>query len=157
MEENSKNFIKIEGRITTELSNPASSSQHQSSLHVMKSNIMQQYNVPSQRETNSTSLQITKFQPPDLSDEGSIYRCLQGCESSLGFWLVSSTCCSWFHLEISWISYSSLGEFREASVIGEVSRRFHEHPLSKLSRTFVHPRPSHPIEGLISMHHTCLV
>ena len=85
MEENSKNFIKIEGRITTQLSDLASSSWHQSPLHLMKSKITQQYNALSQRQTISTSLQITKFQPSDLSDEGSIYKCLQGCESSLGF------------------------------------------------------------------------
>ena len=92
MEENSKKFIKIEGRITTQLSNLASSSQYQNPLHLMKSKITQQYNVLSQPQTISTSLQITKFPPPDLSNEGSIYRCLQGCESSLGFLLVS------FHL-----------------------------------------------------------
>ncbi len=52
------------------------------------------------------------------------------------------------------ISYSSLGEFREASVTGEVSGRFHDHPPRKLSLPFVHSHPSHPIEGLFSMHHT---
>ena len=51
------------------------------------------------------------------------------------------------------ISYSSLGEFREASVIGEVSGRFHDHPPCKLSLPFVYSRPSHPTEGLSSMHH----
>ena len=92
MEENSKNFIKIEGRITTQLSDPTSSSQHQSPLHLMKSKITQQYNAPSQSQTISASLQITKFEPPDLLDERYIYRCLQACESSLVFLLVS------FHL-----------------------------------------------------------
>jgi len=52
------------------------------------------------------------------------------------------------------ISYSSLDEFREASVIGEVSGRFHDHPPCKLSPPFVHYHPSHPTEGLSSMHHT---
>ena len=85
MEENSKNFIKIEGRITTQLSDPASSSQHQSPLHLMKIKITQQYNALSQRQTINTSLQITKFQPLDLSDEGSIYRYLQKGESASGF------------------------------------------------------------------------
>ena len=80
-----RTLLKIEGRITIQLSDLASSSQHQSPLHLMKSKITQQYNVPSQRQTINTSLQITKFQPPYLLDEGSIYRCLQGCESSLGF------------------------------------------------------------------------
>jgi len=61
MEEKSKKFIKIEGRITTQLSNPASSSQHQSPLHLMKRKITQQYTDLSQRQTISTSLQITKF------------------------------------------------------------------------------------------------
>ena len=52
------------------------------------------------------------------------------------------------------ISDSSLGEFREASVTGEVFGRFHAHPPRKLSLPFVHSRPSHPTEGLSSMHHT---
>ena len=47
MEENSKSFIKYEGRITTQLSDLASSSQHQSPLHLMKRKITQQYNAPS--------------------------------------------------------------------------------------------------------------
>ena len=42
-------------------------------------------NAMSQRETNSTSLQITKFEPPDLCDEGSIYKYLQRGESAYGF------------------------------------------------------------------------
>ena len=52
------------------------------------------------------------------------------------------------------ISYSSLGEFKEASVTGEVSGRFHGHPPHKLSLPFVHSHPSHPTEGLFIMHHT---
>ena len=52
------------------------------------------------------------------------------------------------------ISYSSLGEFREASVTGEVSGRFHDHPPRKLSLPFVHSHPSHPTEGISSMHRT---
>ena len=52
------------------------------------------------------------------------------------------------------ISYSSLVEFREASVTGEVSGRFHDHPPCKLSLPFVYSRPSHPTEVLSSMHHT---
>jgi len=52
------------------------------------------------------------------------------------------------------ISYSSLGEFREASVIGEVSGRFYDHPPCKLSLPFVHSCASHPTEGIFSMHHT---
>jgi len=35
------------------------------------------------------------------------------------------------------ISYSSLGKFREASVTGEVSGRFHDFPPHKLSLPFV--------------------
>jgi len=54
------------------------------------------------------------------------------------------------------ISYSSLGEFREASVTGEVSRRFPEFPLSNLPLPFVYSRPSHPTEGSFSMHRTLI-
>ena len=106
------------------------------------------------QETNNTSLQDTKFQPPDLYDEGSIYRCLQGGESADGF-LISVL--SLIVLDSTWrlmISYSSLGKFREASVIGEVSGRFYDHPPRKLSLPFVHSHPSHPVEGLSNMHHT---
>jgi len=78
-------LLIVEERITTQLSDLESSSQHQSPLHLMKSKITQQYNAHSQRQTNNTSLQITKFQPLDLLDEGSIYRYLQRCESALGF------------------------------------------------------------------------
>jgi len=52
------------------------------------------------------------------------------------------------------ISYSSLGEFREASVTGKVSGRFHDFPPCTLPLPFVHSRPSHPIEGILNMHHT---
>ena len=52
------------------------------------------------------------------------------------------------------ISYSSLGEFREASVTGEVSGRFHDHPPCKLSLPFIYSHPSHPTEGAFSMHFT---
>jgi len=52
------------------------------------------------------------------------------------------------------ISYSSLGEFREASVIGEISGRFHDDPPCKLSLPFVYSHPSHPTEELSSMDHT---
>lgn len=52
------------------------------------------------------------------------------------------------------ISYSSLGEFREASVIGEVSGRFHVEPPCKLSLPFFHSHSSHPAEELSSMHRT---
>ena len=52
------------------------------------------------------------------------------------------------------ISYSFLGEFREASVTGEVSRRFHDHPPCKLSLSFVYSRPWNPTEGLFNMHRT---
>ncbi len=106
------------------------------------------------QETNSTSLQDTRFQPLDLWDEGSIYRWLQGGES------VSRILISVFSLIVldsTWrlmISYSSLGEFREASVTREVSGRFHDHPPCKLSLPFLYSRPSHPTEGLFSMHHT---
>ena len=78
-------LLIVEERITTQLSDPASSSHHQSPLHLMKSRMTQQYNAYSQRQTNNTSLQITKFQPLDLLDEGSIYRGFHRCESSMGF------------------------------------------------------------------------
>ena len=55
------------------------------------------------------------------------------------------------------ISYSSLGEFREASVTGEVSGRFHDHPPRELSLPFVHSRPSHPTEGSFEMQLTLTV
>ena len=38
-----------------------------------------------QLQTINTSLQFTIFQPLDLLDEGSIYRCVQRCELSMGF------------------------------------------------------------------------
>ena len=72
----------IEERITTTWSDPAPSSQLESPLHLTQSKITQRC---LQRETNSTSLQITKFQPLDLWDEGSIYRYLQGVSQLLGF------------------------------------------------------------------------
>jgi len=52
------------------------------------------------------------------------------------------------------ISYSSLGEFREASVTGEVSGRFHDFPPRTLPLPFVHSHPSYPIKGIFNMHHT---
>jgi len=52
------------------------------------------------------------------------------------------------------ISYSSLVEFREASVTGETSRRFHAFPPCILTLPFVSSRSSHPIEGLFEMQHT---
>jgi len=55
------------------------------------------------------------------------------------------------------ISYSSLGECREASVTREVSRRFFASPPCRLTLPFVHSRPSHPREGLFNMHRTCWV
>ena len=106
------------------------------------------------QETNNTSLQYTRFQPPDLWDEGSIYRCLQGGDSSS--WILVSFL-PLIVLGSTWrfmFSYTSLGEFREASVTGEVSRRFHDHPPCKFSLPFVYSRPSQPTEGLFSMHHT---
>jgi len=52
------------------------------------------------------------------------------------------------------ISYSSLVEFREASVIGETSGRFHAFPPCRLTLPFVSSRPSHPIEGIFEMQRT---
>ena len=63
-------------------------------------------------------------------------------------------------LDSTWrmmISYSSLGKFREASFTREVSARFHDPPPRKLTLSFVHSHPSHPIEGLFSMHSTLYV
>ena len=60
-------------------------------------------------------------------------------------------------LDSTWrlmISYSSLGEIKEASVRGEVSGRFYDPPPRKLSLPFVHSRQSHPTEGPSSMHRT---
>ena len=106
------------------------------------------------QKTNNTSLQDTRFQPLDLCDEGSIYRWLQGGELASRI-LISVL--SLVVLDSTWrlmISYSSLGEFREASVRGEVSRRFSDPPPHKLSLPFVHSRPTHPTEGPFSMHRT---
>ena len=55
------------------------------------------------------------------------------------------------------ISYSSLVEFKEASVTGEVSGRFHDDPPCKLSLSFVYSRSSYPTEGLSTMHHTLYI
>ena len=80
MEENLNSFIDNQEkakRITTNCSEPASSSQQESAssphekLRPPNTMILHQ-------ETNNTSLQDTKLQPLDLWDEGSIYRCLQG-------------------------------------------------------------------------------
>ena len=63
-------------------------------------------------------------------------------------------------LDSTWrlmISYSSLVEFREESVIGEVSGSFHASPPRGMTLPFVTSRPSHPIEGLFSMHRTSRV
>ena len=51
------------------------------------------------------------------------------------------------------ISYSSLGEFREASVKWAVSRRFFGFQPSQLPLPFVFSHSSHPTEGIFSMHH----
>ena len=55
------------------------------------------------------------------------------------------------------ISYSYLVEFREASVTGEVSGRFHASPPCGLTLPFVPSRPSHPIEGIFEMQRTYCV
>ena len=105
----------------------------------------------------SFSFQDTKFQPLDLLDEGYIYRCLQG--GWVSFWDLISVL-SLIVLESTWrlmISYSSLGECKEASVTGEVSRRFHDPPPCRLILPFVHSLPSHPIEGIFKMHFTSYV
>ena len=54
------------------------------------------------------------------------------------------------------ISYSSLGEFREASVIWVVSRRFYGFPPSKLPLPFVCSNSSYPTKGIFSMHPLCV-
>ena len=144
---------RIAKRITTNCSDPASSSSMKALLSphekLRSPNIMMFH-----QETNSTYLQDTKFQPLDLCDEGSIYRWLQGGESASSI-LISVL--SLIVLDSTWrlmISYSSLGKFREASVIREVSGRFYDHPPRKLSLPFVHSCPFHPTEVLFSMHRT---
>lgn len=85
------------------------------------------------------------------------YRWLQGDDSASGI-LISVL--SLIVLDSTWrlmISYSSQGEFKEVGVTGEVSGRFHDHPPRKLSLPFVHSHPSHPIEGIFSMHRTSRV
>ena len=102
MEENLNSFIDNQERakrITTNCSDPASSSQQESpsSPHekLRSPNTMM---LP--QETNKNSLQDAKFQPLDLWDEGSIYRCKQRGWVSLCFdlWLLSVSSC--FHLEV---------------------------------------------------------
>ena len=78
-------LIVVKERITTQPSDQASSFHCISPIHLMNKKITQQCNVSSHQQTNSTSLQITKFQPPDLSDEGSIYRCLARVRVNFGF------------------------------------------------------------------------
>jgi len=75
-----------------------------------------------------------------------------GVSQLLGFDYYPLSDSSWFHLE-NYDLYSSLGEFREASVTGEVSGRFHDLPPRILPLPFVHSCPSHPIEGLFNMNH----
>ena len=78
----------------------------------------------------------------------------RGVSQLLGFWLVSSL---WYFLVPFgdfMISYSSLGQFREASVKWVASRRFSRSPPSKLLVPFVYSHSSHHIEGLSSMHRT---
>jgi len=55
------------------------------------------------------------------------------------------------------VSYLSLVKFREASVTGEVSGRFHAPSPCGLTLPFVPSRPLHPIEGIFDMHHTYFV
>ena len=55
------------------------------------------------------------------------------------------------------ISYSSLVEFREASVTGEVFGSFHAFPPRGMTLPFVTSRPSHPIEGIFEMQCTHIV
>ena len=166
MEENLNSFIDIKKRVGEDynqlfwpsiiLSTRSPSSPHEK-LRLPNTMMLQQ-------ETNNTSLQDTKFQPLDLWDGGSIYRCLQGG------WVSSWDLISFLSLIVldsTWrmmIYYSSLGEFREASVTGEVSGRFHDLPPRILPLPFVHSRPLHPIEVLFrhctsrvhlgGMHHT---
>ena len=107
-----------------------------------------------QQETNNTSSQDTKFQPLDLWDEGSIYRCFQG--GWVIFWGLISVL-SLIVLDSTWrmmISYSSLGKFREASVKWATSKRLSGSPPSKRFVPFVCSCSSHPKEGLSSMHRT---
>ena len=127
------------------------SSQLESPLHLTQNKITQQ--CP-QRETNNIFLQITKFQPLDLWDEGSIYRYLQLGESAS---MILISFIALVVLGSTWrfqISYSSLGELREASVKWAASRRFSGSPLSKLLVPFVCSRSSHLTEGLSCMHRT---
>ena len=52
------------------------------------------------------------------------------------------------------VSYSSLVKFREASVTGETSGRFHDFPPCRLTLPFVSSHSSHPIEGIFEMQRT---
>ena len=55
------------------------------------------------------------------------------------------------------IPYSSLVEFREASVTGEVSGRFHASPPHGMTLPFVISHPSYPTEGTFEMQRTLTV
>ena len=60
----------VEERITTKLSDPTSSSQHESPLHLIQSNITQQYNVFKEKPTSlpcklpNSSLWISRMRDP---------------------------------------------------------------------------------------------
>ena len=144
---------KVQGRITTNCSDPASSSQQEALLHLMKSLDHSTLWYCNKKPT-TLPYKIQKFQPLDLWDEGSIYRLLKGVWVS--FWGLISVF-SLIFLDAIWrmmISYSSLGEITEGSVTGEASGGFHDFPPHTLPLSFVHSRPSHPIERIFHMHRT---
>ena len=78
MEENLNSFIDNQERakrVTTSCSDPASYSQ-QVSPSSPHAKLRSPNTMMLPQETNNNSLQDAKFQPLDLWDEGSIYRCL---------------------------------------------------------------------------------
>ena len=104
-----------------------------------------------QQKKQKSDKQMQNYSPLDLWDERSIYIYIcKGDESAcvlisvLPLIVLTST-------QRLMISYSSLVEFREASVTRETSGRFHAFPPCRLTLPFVSSCSSHPIEGIFEM------
>jgi len=142
--------------ITTNCSDPASSSQQEALLHLMKSLGHPTLWCYSKKPTEL----LHKIQNSSTWISGMRDPYIDVCKGGwVSFWDLVSVL-SLIVLDSTWrmmISYSSLGEFREASVTGEVSGRFHDFPPRILPLSFVHSRLSHPIERIFSMHLTLCV
>ena len=126
---------KEQGRITTNCSDPASSSQQEALLHLMK--ILDHptlwcYNkkpTTLPHKIQNSSLWISGMRDPYIDIcKGDEWACV--LISVLPLIVLAST---WRLM----ISYSSLVEFREASVTGESYGRFHAFPPCKMTLPFV--------------------